>query len=122
MSKAEITKKNTPPAPAPSYLSPEILSGFHQIDPALPPLIIRAMMLDRLYDFAYAFVGQLIAGGTIVGVIGGYIYLIKQHENGAAYSLLTIGVGSIIGLLLRNRLNRPADPPTETEESEQSAP
>lgn len=110
MSKDEITKSTVPPAPG--YPNPQQLAVFKEIDPTLPSLMVKATMLDRLYEFVYAFVGQLIAGGTLLGVIAAFVYLVMQNHSQAAYILGGGSVISIIGLLLRNRLNKPAEMPS----------
>lgn len=85
-------------------LRPEVYQLYKEVDPALPMFLlqVRDRQLER--EYKYASRGQWIAAIGMVGVIGGFIYLVMKGHEYAAGSLLGTGAIGLVLAFVRTRL------------------
>lgn len=89
-------------------LSPDTLKLYKEIDASLPSLIVKSIDSQLKREYRYALGGQIVAGGALFLMAGGFIYLVMNGHETPAYVLLGAGILNSIGGFLRARLNIPA--------------
>jgi hypothetical protein len=89
-------------------LNPEILQFYKDLDPSLPALIVHAIDGQLKREYRYALGGQIVAGGALLLMAGGFIFLVMNGHETPAYVLLGAGVLNAIGGFLRARLSAPS--------------
>jgi hypothetical protein len=89
-------------------LNPEILQFYKGIDASLPALIVQAIDSQLKREYRYALGGQIVAGGALLLMAGGFIFLVMNGHETPAYVLLGAGVLNTIGGFLRARLSGPS--------------
>jgi hypothetical protein len=86
-------------------LNPEILQFYKDIDGSLPALIVQSIDGQLKREYRYALGGQIVAGGALFLMAGGFIYLVMNGHDTPAYVLLGAGVLNVIGGFIRARLS-----------------
>jgi hypothetical protein len=85
-------------------LNPEVLQLYKQVNESLPALIVQAIDGQLRREYRYAVGGQIVAALALILMAGGFVYLVMNGHEKAAYALLGAGVLNVIGGFLRARL------------------